>query len=85
LDSFHKFVQKNRGDILSLLVIVLLFQLTDKLPLLLLLYLSIETASQTPDNLGYPPGFFEQTYGSCEDDPIIIDSEGDFEEREEIL
>ncbi|GJD22802.1 unknown protein [Rivularia sp. IAM M-261] len=37
------------------------------------------------DDLGYPPGFFEQTYGSCADDPIVIDSEGEFEERETIL
>lgn len=39
----------------------------------------------TLDDLGYPPGFFEQTYGSCADDPIVIDSEGEFEEREKIL
>jgi hypothetical protein len=39
----------------------------------------------TPEELGYPPNFFEETYGSCADDPIVIDSEGEFEEREKIL
>jgi len=39
----------------------------------------------TPEELGWPSGFFEQTYGICQDDPIIIDSEGDFEIREEIV
>lgn len=33
-----------------------------------------------PDTLpsqgkGYPPGFFERTYGICADDPIVIDDE----------
>lgn len=37
------------------------------------------------DDLGYPPGFFEQTYGSCADDPIVINSEVEFKEREKIL
>ena len=31
---------------------------------------------------GYPPGFFEQTYGSCQDDPIVIDEEGIYEDEE---
>ncbi|MEH1822090.1 MAG: DUF2281 domain-containing protein [Nostoc sp.] len=39
----------------------------------------------TPEGKGWPPGFFEKTYGSCQDDPIVIDYEGDFEEREEIV
>ncbi len=28
---------------------------------------------KTPEELGWPAGFFEQTYGSCQDDPIVID------------
>ena len=31
---------------------------------------------------GYPPEFFEQTYGSCQDDPIVIDDEGIYEEED---
>lgn len=30
-------------------------------------------SNASEEELGYPPGFFEQTYGSCTDDPIIID------------
>jgi hypothetical protein len=30
-------------------------------------------STKTPDELGWPAGFFEQTYGSCQDDPIVID------------
>jgi len=56
----------------------------DKEVEVMVIYHSIET-TQTPSDLGYPPGFFEQTYGSCQDDPIVIDSEGDFEQREEIV
>jgi len=40
---------------------------------------------KTSEELGWTPGFFEQTYGSCQDDPIMIDSEGDFEIREEMV
>jgi hypothetical protein len=38
---------------------------------------------KTPEELGWPPGFFEQTYGSCQDDPIVLDDEDNFEEQEE--
>ncbi len=47
--------------------------------------LELSAQTKTPQELGWPPGFFEQTYGSCQDDPIVIDSEGVFEEREELL
>ncbi|WP_414624952.1 hypothetical protein [Calothrix sp. CCY 0018] len=56
----------------------------DKEVEVMVIYQSVET-TQTPENLGYPPGFLEQTYGSCQNDPIVIDSEGDFEQREEIV
>jgi hypothetical protein len=36
------------------------------------------TISPARQEKGYPPGFFEQTYGSCVDDPIVIDDEGRF-------
>ncbi len=42
-----------------------------------------DTAQKSPEELGWPPGFFEQTYGSCEDDPILLDDEDNFEQREE--
>ncbi|GAX46315.1 hypothetical protein NIES4075_73360 [Tolypothrix sp. NIES-4075] len=61
--------------------------ITDKQVEIMVIYQPIETPKQqkTPEELGWPPGFFERTYGSCQDDPIVIDSEGDFEEREEIV
>lgn len=39
---------------------------------------------KSPEELGWPPGFFEETYGSCKDNPIILDDEDDFEDREEV-
>ncbi|MDB9447514.1 hypothetical protein [Anabaena sp. CS-542/02] len=61
--------------------------ITDKEVEIMVIYQQIEIPNmqKTPEELGWPPGFFEQTYGSCQDDPIVIDSEGDFEEREEIV
>ncbi|WGV23547.1 hypothetical protein [Halotia branconii] len=61
--------------------------ITDKEVEIMVIYQPIEIPKQqkTPEELGWPPGFFEQTYSSCQDDPIVIDSEGDFEEREEIV
>lgn len=32
---------------------------------------------------GWPPGFFEETFGAFKDDPLVIDSEGIFEDEEE--
>jgi hypothetical protein len=39
----------------------------------------------TPEELGWPPGFFEQTAGSLADDPIERPPQGQFEEREQLL
>ncbi|MBW4430061.1 MAG: hypothetical protein KME50_38415 [Nostoc desertorum CM1-VF14] len=35
--------------------------------------------------IGRSAGFFEQTDGSCQDDPIVIDFKGDFDIREKIV
>ncbi|AFZ28461.1 hypothetical protein Cylst_6716 (plasmid) [Cylindrospermum stagnale PCC 7417] len=61
--------------------------LQDKEIEVMVIYQPIEAATptKTPEELGWPPGFFERTYGSCQDDPIVIDSEGNFEVREEIV
>ncbi|MBD2168871.1 hypothetical protein H6G04_31325 [Calothrix membranacea FACHB-236] len=61
--------------------------ITDKEMEVMVIYQQIEPSApaKTPQELGWPPGFFEQTYGSCQDDPIVIDYEGDFEIREEIV
>jgi hypothetical protein len=39
----------------------------------------------TPEDLGWPPGFFERTYGILADDPIEPIEPLEYEEREEIL
>lgn len=43
------------------------------------------TAEQidTSQGKGWPPGFFEETFGSFKDDPIVIDSEGVFDDWDE--
>ena len=43
-----------------------------------------ETRETTPQGKGWPLGFFEETFGSCKDDPIVIDSEGVFDDSEEL-
>ncbi|MBE9212672.1 hypothetical protein IQ247_08195 [Plectonema cf. radiosum LEGE 06105] len=56
----------------------------DKEVEVMVIYHSIET-TQTPSDLGYPPGFFEQTAGCLADDPIQRYPQGEFEEREPLL
>ena len=43
------------------------------------------STSSSPEALGWPPGFFEQTEGSLEDDPIERPPQQPFETREELL
>jgi len=45
---------------------------------------TVQAVDSTPEGKGWPPGFFEKTFGSLRDDPLVIDSEGVFEEREEL-
>ena len=47
--------------------------------------ITIEAVEPASQGFGYPPGFFEQTYGSCQDDPIEVDSEGIYEDLDELL
>jgi hypothetical protein len=41
--------------------------------------------TETSQGKGWPPGFFEETFGSLKDDPLIVDSEGVFEDKEELI
>ena len=34
-------------------------------------------------NLGWPPGFFEQTFGSFREQPLVREPQGEYETREE--
>ena len=38
----------------------------------------------TPESLGWPPGFFERTFGSLRDDPLERFPQGEYEQREAI-
>jgi hypothetical protein len=38
----------------------------------------------TPEELGWPPGFFEQTYGAIADDTFVRHPQGEFEQRPEM-
>ena len=41
-------------------------------------------AALTPEELGWPPGFFERTFGSLRNDPLERLPQGEYEEREAI-
>ncbi|NWJ95839.1 MAG: hypothetical protein HXX20_08665 [Chloroflexi bacterium] len=45
---------------------------------------SIAVLTET-EKLGWPPGFFEQTYGSLRDETLIREPQGEYEVREELL
>lgn len=40
---------------------------------------------EPPQGKGWPPGFFEETFGCLRDDPLVIDSSGVYEEQDELL
>jgi hypothetical protein len=46
---------------------------------------SAASSKPTPEELGWPPGFFEQTEGALADDPIERPSQGEYEVREELM
>ncbi|NET59212.1 MAG: hypothetical protein F6K47_24650 [Symploca sp. SIO2E6] len=39
---------------------------------------------QLPQGKGWSPGFFEETFGAFKDNPLIIDSEGIFDDEEDV-
>jgi hypothetical protein len=41
--------------------------------------------STTPEDLGWPPGFFEKTFGSLRDSPLVREPQGEYEVRDEIV
>lgn len=43
---------------------------------------TVQPVDSTPQGKGWPPDFFEETFGSFKDDPLVIDSEGVEEEDE---
>lgn len=47
--------------------------------------LSPPQGEQLPQGKGWSPGFFEETFGCFKDDPLVIDSEGVFDDEEEMV
>lgn len=45
---------------------------------------TVQPIDLTPQGKGWPPGFFEETFGSFKDAPLVIDSEGVLEEEDEL-
>ena len=46
--------------------------------------LIVQPVASAAQSLGWPPGFFEQTYGSFDDQPLVRESQGEYEVREEL-
>jgi hypothetical protein len=40
--------------------------------------------AKTPEELGYPPGYFDETFGSLRDEPQERGPQGEYEVRDEI-
>ncbi len=38
--------------------------------------------AKTPEELGWPPGFFENVIGSIDDESFVVPPRGEFEKRE---
>lgn len=60
--------------------------ITDKEMEVVVIYQQIEPSapSKTTEELGWPPGFFEQTAGSLADDPIQRYPQGEYDTRESL-
>ncbi|MBE9233188.1 hypothetical protein IQ231_16295 [Cuspidothrix issatschenkoi LEGE 03284] len=43
-----------------------------------------DTPQKSPEELGWPAGFFEETAGCLADDPIQRYPQGEYEEREQL-
>jgi len=46
--------------------------------------LTIDDLEKLAQSNGWPPGFFEQTLGKWEGEPLVLEPEGDYEERYEM-
>lgn len=46
---------------------------------------ALKSVSPTaPEDLGWPPGFFDRTYGSFREQPLVREPQGEYEIREEL-
>ena len=44
----------------------------------------MDQEAQTPEELGWPPGFFEETAGMWQGEPLVRGEQGEYETREEL-
>ena len=58
---------------------------TDVEVLVVLQPVATTPVAPSPEALGWPPGFFEETFGCLKDDPIERAPQGDYETREPLL
>ena len=42
-------------------------------------------SAKTPEELGWPPGFFDRTAGAWEGEPLIRGEQGEYQERDQLL
>ncbi|MEN2383759.1 MAG: type II toxin-antitoxin system ParD family antitoxin [Gloeotrichia echinulata IR180] len=47
-------------------------------------YIEVQSSAKTPEELGWPAGFFEQTAGCLQDDPLVRYPQGEYEVRESL-
>jgi hypothetical protein len=43
-----------------------------------------QARARKPEDLGWPPGFFAETYGSLRDLPLVREPQGDYAVRDEL-
>lgn len=57
--------------------------LTDRDVEIMVIYQPLETESKTktPQELGWAPGFFENTFGAWEGEPLVLEPQGEPQER----
>ena len=46
--------------------------------------LIVQPVAPASQEAGWPPGFFEQTYGSFRDQPLVRESQGEYEVRDDL-
>lgn len=58
--------------------------LTDRDVEIMVIYQPLETESKTktPQELGWTPGFFENTFGAWEGEPLVLEPQGEPQERD---
>jgi hypothetical protein len=51
---------------------------------IMVVFQPVTSTAPGPEDSGWPANFFEQTYGSFRTEPLIRESEGEYETREDL-